>query len=61
MLVAMIVVASMAVFVGGFVVWYTLWHLRAASCFEALPVQRRRAVHVVRSGATAELDRRSRR
>ncbi len=52
------ILGAVSLFVGGFVAWYTLWHRRAAPCFEAVPVAGRRPVHVVRPGAGAELDRR---
>jgi hypothetical protein len=52
------ILGAVSLFVGVFATWYTLWHRRAATCFEAVAMTGRRAVHVVRPGADADLDRR---
>jgi hypothetical protein len=51
-------VGSVALFGGGLLLWYTLWRRKVETCFEAVPVDGRRSVHVLRRGAGAELDRR---
>ncbi len=51
-------VGSVTLFGGGLLVWYALWHRKVERCFEAVPVDGRRSVHVLRRGAGAELDRR---
>jgi hypothetical protein len=51
-------VGSVTLFGGGFVVWYALWHRKVESCFEAVPIDGRRSVHVLRPGGGAALDRR---
>lgn len=52
------IVGSVGLFGGGFVAWYALWHRQVESCFEAVPVDGRRPVHVLRPGAGAGLDHR---
>jgi uncharacterized iron-regulated membrane protein len=42
------IIGSIALFVAGFFAWYTLWHRRAESAFERVPVGSRRGVHPLR-------------
>jgi uncharacterized iron-regulated membrane protein len=42
------IVGSVALFVVGFVAWYTLWHRRVEAAFERVPVGNRRNVHLLR-------------
>jgi len=42
------VVGSIALFAGGFVGWYTVWHRRVESAFERVRVDGRRTAHVLR-------------
>jgi hypothetical protein len=41
-----------AVFVGGFVAWYTLWHHKLEASFEVVPVGTGRSAHVLRRGVS---------
>jgi hypothetical protein len=43
-----VVLGSVGLFVAGFVAWYTMWHRRAATAFETVPVGSARSAHVVR-------------
>ncbi len=43
-----LIVGSVGLFAAGFVAWYTIWHDRAASSFERVPVRSVRSVPVVR-------------
>ncbi len=43
-----LIVGSVGLFVVGFAAWYTIWHHRAASSFERVPVSTGRSVHVPR-------------
>ncbi|HEX4126722.1 MAG TPA: hypothetical protein VHX67_04000 [Acidimicrobiales bacterium] len=45
------VLAAAGLFITGFVAWYTMWHRRAATAFERVPVGTDRSVLVVRRGA----------
>lgn len=49
-----LVMGAVALFVGGFATWYTLWHRRVESCFERVPVGAGRSVHVLRQGVSVE-------
>jgi hypothetical protein len=40
-----------ALFIAGFVAWYTLWHRRMVTAFERVPVGADRSALVVRRGA----------
>jgi uncharacterized iron-regulated membrane protein len=42
------VLGSVALFVAGFVAWYTLWHRRIESAFERVRVGNGRKVHLLR-------------
>jgi hypothetical protein len=48
MAVLSLVIGSIALFTGGFAVWYTVWHRRVEAAFERVPVESGRAVHVLR-------------
>jgi hypothetical protein len=50
-----LIVGAGALFVTGFVSWYTIWHRRVESCFEKVPVATGRSAHLLRRGA--DLDR----
>jgi hypothetical protein len=52
---ATLIVGGGALFVTGFVSWYTIWHRRVESCFEKVPVATGRSAHVLRR--EADLDR----
>jgi hypothetical protein len=43
-----VVLGSVGLFVAGFVAWYTMWHRRAATALEAVPVGTARSAHGVR-------------
>ena len=45
-----LIIGSIALFVGVFSTWYTVWHLRIESRFECIPVGDGRSVHVLREG-----------
>ena len=51
------IVGLVGLFGGVVGVWYALWHRQVESCFEAVRVDGRRSVHVLRPDAGAELDR----
>ena len=54
----MMIVGPVALFVAGFVAWYTLWHRRLESGFERVRVGYGRNVHLVpRAGSEDSLDR----
>jgi len=54
------IMGSFALFVAGFVAWYTLWHRKVESCFERVPVDTNRSAYLVRGDADVDavLDRR---
>lgn len=47
-----LIIASIALFVGGFAAWYTVWHLRIESRFERIAAGDGRSVHVLRRGVS---------
>ncbi len=51
-----LIVGSAALFVTGFVGWYTIWHRRVESCFEKVPVATGRSAHVPGHGADWQRD-----
>ena len=51
-----LIIASVALFVGSFATWYTVWHLRIESRFERIPVGQGRSVHVLREGVSLGAD-----
>lgn len=53
-----LIIGSVALFVGAFATWYTVWHLRIESRFERIPVGDGRSVHVLRRGVSLGDDRR---
>ncbi len=53
-----LILGSVALFVAGFVTWYTLWHRRVESCFERVAVRSGRSVHVLRQGVSLDSDSR---
>ena len=44
------IIGSIALFLAGFVAWYTLRRRRVESAFERVPVESRRSVHLLRRG-----------
>jgi hypothetical protein len=46
-----LILGAVGLFVTGFVAWYTVWHHRAATAFERVPVGTARSAHVVRTAA----------
>jgi uncharacterized iron-regulated membrane protein len=42
------IIGSIALFVAGFVAWYTLRHRRVESALERVPVRSRQGAHVLR-------------
>jgi surfactin synthase thioesterase subunit len=58
MAVLSLIIGSIALFAGGFAVWYTVWHRRVEAAFERVPVESGRSVHVLRQGATLDGDSR---
>jgi hypothetical protein len=46
-----VILGSAGLFVAGFIAWYTMWHRRAATAFERVPVGTARSAHMVRPGA----------
>jgi hypothetical protein len=52
MAVLSLVIGSIALFTGGFAVWYTIWHRRVEAAFERVPVDSGRSVHVLRRCVT---------
>lgn len=44
------IIGSFALFLAGFVAWYTLRRRRVESAFERVPVESRRSVHLLRRG-----------
>lgn len=57
MAVLSLVIGSIALFTGGFAVWYTVWHRRVEAAFERVPVESGRSVHVLRQGVNLGGDR----
>lgn len=57
MAVLSLVIGSIALFAGGFAVWYTVWHRRVEAAFERVPVESGRSVHVLRQGVHLGGDR----
>ena len=53
-----LIIGSIALLVGTFATWYTVWHLRIESRFERIPVGEGRSVHVLREGASLGYGRR---
>ena len=51
-----LIVGGGALFVTGFVSWYTIWHRRIESRFEKVPVATGRSAHVLRRGANLDRD-----
>jgi hypothetical protein len=49
-----LIVGGGALFVTGFVSWYTIWHRRVEACFEKVPVATGRSAHVVRRGVDVD-------
>jgi hypothetical protein len=47
----MVMLGAVGMFVATFVTWYTMWHRRAVSAFERVPVGNARSALVVRRGA----------
>ncbi|HWD54499.1 MAG TPA: hypothetical protein VG346_05220 [Acidimicrobiales bacterium] len=47
-----LVIGSVFLFLAAFAAWYTVWHRRVESCFERVPVETGRAVHVLRKGVS---------
>ena len=47
-----LIIGSIALFVGAFAGWYTVWHLRIESRFERVPVADGRSAHVLREGVS---------
>jgi hypothetical protein len=45
-----VILGSVALFAGGFAGWYTMWHRRQVTAFEAVPVGTARSAYVVRRG-----------
>jgi hypothetical protein len=45
-----LIIGSIALFVGAFATWYTVWHLRIESRFERIRVGDGRSAHVLREG-----------
>lgn len=52
MAVLSLIIGSIALFTGGFAVWYTVWHRRVEAAFDRVPVESGRSVHVLRQGTT---------
>ena len=52
------IAASGGLVAAGFAAWYTVWHRRAESSFERVPVRSGRSVHVLRQDV--DLDDRTR-
>jgi hypothetical protein len=57
MAVLSLVIGSIALFTGGFAVWYTVWHRRVEAAFERVPAESGRSVHVLRQGVNLGGDR----
>jgi hypothetical protein len=51
-----LIVGAGALFVTGFVSWYTIWHRRVESSIEKVPVPTGRWAHVQRRGADLDRD-----
>lgn len=51
-----VILGSAGLFVAGFLAWYTMWHRRAATAFEPVPVGTARSVHVARPGVEGRGD-----
>ena len=49
-----LIVGSGALFVTGFVLWFTSRHRRVESCFQKVPVSTERTAHVLRRSAELE-------
>jgi hypothetical protein len=48
-----LIIGSIALLVGVFTTWYTVWHRRMASRFERIPVGGGRSAHVLREGVSS--------
>lgn len=49
-----LIIGSIALFVGAFATWYTVWHRRIESRFERIPAPDGRSVQVLRKGVPLE-------
>jgi hypothetical protein len=50
----MMIAGTISMFVAGFAAWYSMWHRRAASYFEAVPVRKGRPVYVLRRDVSVD-------
>jgi uncharacterized iron-regulated membrane protein len=48
------IIGSIALFVAGFLAWYTLWHRRVDSALKRVPVGGRRTVHPLRQDVSQD-------